>query len=173
WKQARLQVWKTAYSPALPEGYQYFWTYPNLTARDPIRHIGVIGGEATATPESWFYTNVDSLVTLSKGLEDKATSGQREWRWNLLTDYRFSSGVMRNWSIGGGIRWEDKSVIGYLGGEAGADGVVRELDANQPVFDEAQWHVDLWCTYRNRFWKDQIQLTVQLNVRDAFEAGGL
>ena len=173
WKQARLEVWKAAYSPALPEGYQYFWTYPNLTARDPIRHIGVIGGEATATPESWFYTNVDSLVTLSKGLEDKVTSGQREWRWNLLSDYRFSSGVMRNWSFGGGIRWEDKSVIGYMAGAAGTDGVVRELDANQPVFDEAQWHVDLWCTYRNRIWNDRIQLTVQFNVRDAFEAGGL
>jgi len=173
WKATRLEVWKQAHSDAMPAGYQDFWTYNNLTAPDTIRHIGVIGGAATATPETWFFTNVDALMTLSQKLEDKVTAGQREWRWNVITNYVFEQGLLKDFSVGGGVRWEDDAIIGYRGGEADIDGVVRQLDADKPVYDDAQFHLDLWCSYKMRLFQDKVGLKLQLNIRDVLEDGTL
>ena len=173
WKQSRLQVWQNAHSDALPTGYQDFWTYNNLTAADSISHIGIIGGESAATPQTWFLSNVDALVSLSKKLEDKVSSGQREWRWNVISNYTFDDGIFKDFSVGGGLRWEGEAIIGYLGGEADFDGVVRQLDADKPVYDSSQFHLDLWFSYRMKLFEDHLNLKLKLNVRDALEDGGI
>ncbi len=173
WREARLQVWKNAHSDAMPIGYQDFWTYNNLTATDTIRHIGLLGGSSSATPQDWFTVNVENQMTLVQNLNGKAVPTQREWRWNLISNYVFTDGVLKNVGIGGSIRGEDEALIGYLGGAPDPDGILRSLDENKPVYSEALYHVDLWLSYKTTIFRDKVGLKLQLNIRDAFENGGL
>lgn len=173
WKAVRLPIWMNAHSDAMPVGYQDFWTYDNLTAPDAIRRIAGIGGASTRTPELWFNINVDANMALQKKLEGKVSPSQREWRWNVITNYVFDDGILKNFGFGGSLRWEDEAAIGYMGAEPDWDGVVRQLDADKPVFDDAMYHVDLWCSYQTKVFNDKVGLKLQLNVRDALENGGL
>ena len=85
---------------------------------------------------------------------------------------------MRNFSIGGAVRWEDKGSIGFYG-KAPSDlpgnfrGVVLELDPAKPIWDSARFYYDLSFGYRMRFMSDKIRANVQLNIRDVFENGRL
>ena len=173
WREARLQVWKNAHSDAMPVGYQDFWTYNNLTATDTIRHIGLLGGSSSATPQDWFTVNVENQMTLVQNLDGKVVPTQREWRWNLISNYVFTDGVLKNIGIGGSVRGEDEALIGYRGGEADPDGILRSLDKNKPVYSEALYHVDLWLSYKTTVFRDKVGLRLQLNIRDALENGGL
>ncbi|MBC2606109.1 hypothetical protein [Pelagicoccus albus] len=173
WKAVRLPIWMAAHSDAMPEGYQDFWTYDNLTAPDQIRRIAGIGGASTRTPELWFNINVDANMALQKKLEGKVSPSQREWRWNVITNYAFEDGPLKNFGIGGSLRWEDEAAIGYLGGEPDSDGIVRQLDADSPVYDDSQYHVDFWASYRMKAFSDKVDVKFQFNVRDLFEDGGL
>lgn len=103
----------------------------------------------------------------------KPRSQVREWRANALTNYDFTDGVFRNWSIGGAVRWESKAAIGFRGRAPDASGVIFELDPNQPIYDKARAHFDFNVGYRFKFAGDRVRGRVQLNIRDAFEGGRL
>lgn len=55
------------------------------------------------------------LVPLYKiVLQDGSPNNElREWRWNMVTNYRFSHERLKNWSIGGSARWQDRVAIGF------------------------------------------------------------
>src|SRR5262249_36242308 len=46
--------------------------------------------------------------------------------------------------IGGGVRLQDKAVIGYLGAPAGSGGGIRSLGGNKPVYDHPNPAYDFW-----------------------------
>ena len=73
--------------------------------------------------------------------------------------------------MGGGFHWQDKGVIGYLGGPPDTDGAIRELDPNKPVYDKARYSVDLMAGYEVKIGK--VNTRLQLNVRNVFEDGRL
>lgn len=102
----------------------------------------------------------------------KPRSQVREWRWSLLSHYEFTSGALKNWSVGGAVRWEDKAAIGFYG-RPPEDGMILELDPERPIWDKARTHLDLTVAYRFRLFDDKLRGRVQLNVRDVFEDGGL
>ncbi len=54
-----------------------------------------------------------------------------------------------------------------------AVGVVRELDANKPVYDQARLAVDLSASYRRRLFSDRVRAKFRLNVRHVQESGSL
>lgn len=101
----------------------------------------------------------------------------REWRFNATTNFRLSAITdhkhFKNMSVGGAIRWEDKAVVGYFGGEPSTDGAVREYDPNRPIYDKARTYIDLMATYDLRLFGDKVRTRLQLNVRNAFEGGRL
>jgi len=46
--------------------------------------------------------------------EGSASAEQRKWRVNLVANYTFSrEGRLKGWSLGTGVRWQDKLGIGY------------------------------------------------------------
>ena len=51
--------------------------------------------------------------------------------------------------------------------------MVRELDANKPVYDQARLAVDLSASYRMRLFGDRVRAKFQLNVRNVQESGSL
>ncbi|MES2696463.1 MAG: TonB-dependent receptor [Verrucomicrobiota bacterium] len=124
-----------------------------------------------------FYNQVDGPLKTLTARQGKARSQVREWRFNLTTRYDLAGITEHRWlkniMVGGGARWEDRASIGYLGGPADADGVIRSLDAFNPVYDSARTYVDLFASYRLKFGAKKYSARVQLNVRNAFESGRL
>lgn len=173
WKEERVPFWKAARSDALPVGFQSFWDYNNDNAPFDIGTKRNALHGALNTPEKWFNTNVDANMALQRTLAGKKTPGQREWRCNAISNYRFTDGRLNGFSVGGSIRWEDAAIIGYLAGPADEDGVVRQLDASKPVYGSDGFHVDFWGSYTLPLKSDKVGIKFQLNIRDAFEIGRL
>ena len=98
-------------------------------------------------------------------------------RYNLagLTEHR----ILKNMSVGGSLRYESKGSIGFygLGYTPGMDltlpqNKILQLDPNRPIYSPQQVYVDLFTSYRRRFFNDRIRANFQLNVKNAQESGG-
>ncbi len=96
---------------------------------------------------------------------------EREWRSNLFTNYRFTTGWRKGFSLGGGVRWWGPANTGnggaYLPGIA--DPVVDPhiLYRNAP----SQTFVDVVAAYRRPFVVGRTKLVwrLQLNIRNLFD----
>ena len=156
---ARLPVWTTLKD----DNGQLWWT--------SIATTNLSGTVNNA--KDYYLTQLLAPYALAVANQGKPRSQVREWRWNALTNYTFSEGKLKGFGVGGAVRWQDKAAIGFLGAAPEADGVVRSLDANKPVFDRARFAVDLSASYGFHLFKDRVRARVQLNVRDVLENGRL
>jgi outer membrane receptor protein involved in Fe transport len=165
WLAQRLPLWESVTAP----GITPFW---QITGTE-LPNVGI---GATQTVADWFFTNVQAVANTAKRNEGKATQGQREWRWNFITNYQFTEGRFENLSVGLGLRWEGEAIAGYEGSAPDPDGIIRSLDVDKPLFDDSQFHVDFWIAYlfKTTPWLgDKVSTKLQFNVRDATESGGL
>ena len=140
----------------------------------------------TRTGLPWFTTRYGSAGTASDFLDSvvlgpykllRATEGkrrpqQREWRANLLSNFQLAGlGLenkwLRNTSVSAAARWETKGGIGYYA----FDNDPNAYDPNRVIYDKAHLYVDLGASYRTRIHKGKVGLSVQLNIRNAFENG--
>ncbi len=119
----------------------------------------------------------DSAVTpplkIDQALLGKSNPQVKKYSWRLLSTYRFVDGPIRNVTVGGAMRWNDRSVIGYLGAAPDADGIVRSLDVNKPIYDPVRSSYDFWTNYSFKLDHDRIRARVQLNLNNAFDGGRL
>ncbi len=158
--QSRLPTWTTAKDD---QGRLWWNTVPAL------------GGD---TPETAYYNNLISPYLFSVANVGKPRTQVRKYRWNTVTNYTFTEGMLKNFNVGGAVRWEDKGSIGFLGAAPSKipgnfQGVILELDPNKPVYDPSRFYFDASVGYRMRLFNDKIRANFQLNVRDVFEGGRL
>ena len=156
----RLPIWEKVINPLTG---QLWWT---------------TGYGSAGTAKAFYEGLVLAPYKLAVANQGKPRSQVREWRFNASTSYRLQGLFPENtWlkpvRVGGSVRWEDKAAVGFLGAAPDADGVIRSLDRNKPVFDEARAYFDFFVTREFRFLKNKIRANVQLNVRNAFEGGRL
>jgi outer membrane receptor protein involved in Fe transport len=156
---SRLPTWTTARDD---EGRLWWNTIPQL------------GG---ATPEEAYYNSLLSPYLFGVANEGKPRTQVRKYRWNAVTNYSFTEGRLKNFHVGGGVRWEDKASIGFYGKAPSTlpgsfNGVILELDPARPIWDKARYYFDATVGYRMRF-GDKIRANLQLNVRNLFEDGRL
>ncbi len=85
----------------------------------------------------------------------------RKWRFNVMTNYSFSTGRLKGVGIGAAYRWQDKVVVGY---PVTADG---GYDLSQPYYGPSEDSVDTWVSYERKL-TEKINWKVQLNVRNLF-----
>jgi hypothetical protein len=123
--------------------------------------------------QTFYNVNVVVPIRLDQALLGKSNPQVKKYSWRMLSTYRLTEGVAKNVSFGGAVRWNDRSVIGYLGGAADTDGIVRTLDVNKGVFDPARYSFDLWTNYTLKLYHDKVRAKFQLNLNNAFEKGGL
>ncbi len=101
-----------------------------------------------------------------------ATSGarsaeQRQWRANLVTSYTFTQGSLlgaelKGWSVGTGVRWQDKVAIGYPYSRNADQSV--SLDIAHPYYGPADLNVDAWIGYSRKLLQNRINWKVRLNA---------
>lgn len=96
----------------------------------------------------------------------------REWRANLVTNYRFDeNSKLSGWSIGGALRWEDDKAVGYPITLQVIDGQELALpDLSNPYMDDPIERLDVWLGYE-RMLNEKYQLKVQLNVTNLLSDG--
>jgi hypothetical protein len=104
--------------------------------------------------------------TLLKLQAGAATSELRKWRYTYTTNYTFSEGWTKGFSVGGSYRWQDKVVIGYPV-IAGANGQAS-FDLSQPYYGPTEHSIDLWASYQRSIMKGKYGWKIQLNVQNAF-----
>jgi outer membrane receptor protein involved in Fe transport len=158
--QSRLPVWTTARDD---QGRLWWNTIPAL------------GGD---TPETAYYNGLLSPYLFGVANAGKPRTQVRKYRWNAITNYTFTEGRLKNFNVGGAVRWEDKGSIGFYGATPSQlpgnfRGVILELDPNKPIYDPARFYYDLSLGYRMRLFDEKVRTNVQLNVRNVFESGRL
>lgn len=92
---------------------------------------------------------------------------QRKWRANLVTSYTFSrespfGPALRGWSIGAGVRWQERAAIGYPY-RLKADRSVS-IDVAHPYYGPPETNVDGWIGYGRKLWQNRINWKVRLNA---------
>ena len=107
-----------------------------------------------------------------KGNEGKPNPEQREWRFNLITNYTFRDGGLKGLSIGGAVRYQDE----FAGGYPLINDVDRGLvlpDTDNPWFGKRTMSFDATIGYRRKLdilggvdWRMQINMRNLQNVRN-------
>jgi hypothetical protein len=98
--------------------------------------------------------------------EGAAAPEIRKWRYNLVTNYTFHTGMLKNVGVGGSYHWIDKVVIGYPVLPSG------KFDLSKPYYGPSEDGLDLWASYEHKV-TEKINWRIQLNIRNAFAKDGL
>ncbi|MFP4282471.1 MAG: TonB-dependent receptor, partial [Opitutales bacterium] len=127
------------------------------------------GAGNPTTLQEWNNTFASNyaLVQLQEG---SATPEVREWRFNLVSNYSFSEGMLAGVNLGVGYRWQDDIIIGYPLME-GADGATT-FDLDNPYVGPTEDAIDLWIGYERSI-SDSIDWRIQLNVRNLGQGDSL
>jgi outer membrane receptor protein involved in Fe transport len=107
--------------------------------------------------------------------EGKPSHEIREWRYNLITNYRFDEdSALKGWSVGGAYRWQDQVGVGFengfiSGADYGAEGMedVGVADVNKPLFGPSEQNLDIWFAHKRKIMNDSVDWKIQLNIRNA------
>ncbi|MCW5548224.1 MAG: TonB-dependent receptor plug domain-containing protein [Opitutaceae bacterium] len=190
WEADRMAVWKAARASShlLPQ-YQHLATYTTSGGREVnLTNFWSSFGYRTelfpetangfANPEAYYAGVVTPQLALDRDLQGQSVQGQRKYRWSFLTSYSFTEGRLKDFTIGGSQRWEDKAVIGYYGRASGVNTyagqpVMDIADVSRPIYDSANFYTDLWISYRRKIFDDRVGMRVQLNIANVFEGGDL
>jgi outer membrane receptor protein involved in Fe transport len=101
--------------------------------------------------------------TLLKLEEGTDAPELRQWRYNLITNYSFTHGIVKGLGVGAGYRWQDKVVIGYPVVPNPTNPTLASFDLTKPYYGPAEDAVDLWASYEHKVTK-KIDWRIQLNV---------
>lgn len=133
--------------------------------------------QGSTTPEGWFYSNVNKDLKLATATAGKWKAQTREWRANLISKVKLagitSHRILRNFDLTSALRWEGKVGVGYMAGAPDVDGIVRELDANKPIYDKARTYLNFGIGYEFKNTSNTVKTRIQLNVNNVFEDGSL
>jgi hypothetical protein len=156
---SRLPVWTTIKGPY---SGTLWWTNTQNSA---------------TSPQTFYTSNVLAPISLLIATQGKQKPQIREWKFNAVTNLRLSGLTenhwLRNLTVGGAFRWEDKASVGFYGAAPDPDGIVRLYDPNRPIWDKARYYIDLTSSYNLRMFGDKVRARIQLNVRNIFENGRL
>lgn len=135
--------------------------------------------DGTLNPESLLMNSqvlngYRSQIRTRTAIEGGAPQELRRWRLNLLTNYSFTGNFGPEWlsgvGVGTGVRWEDKSTIGFelmeIEGEILPDNTKR-------IYGPTNLLMDVWLTYDTTIWKGRYDLRLQARVRNINSSHGL
>ncbi len=128
------------------------------------------------TPEQAFNTNVNIPLKIILQQQGKANPQIRKYRFKFSTNYQLAGltqhRILKNFNVGGALRWEDKGGIGYYGVQS-LPAQITDLDPNRPIYDKSHTYVDAFVSYRLKLFNNKIGANLQLNVRNLGENGRL
>jgi outer membrane receptor protein involved in Fe transport len=132
----------------------------------PAGDLRIYGGwvSAPTTKDLWDFEFVGNYIS-QKNQEGFPAPEVREWRFNLVTNYHFTDGLLNGINIGAGYRWQDEIVLGYAPRYTDETETEIEYDIANPFMGPSESNIDLWIGYYRRI-SDKYDLHVQLNVQN-------
>lgn len=165
-KQANIASGLTAF---IQERLAYWQSIPALWT-GPFVGQNVGWGVGRTGQQQWNSDNLPYYLAY-RSAEGKPSTQLAKWHASVLTNYEFSDGALKGFSIGGGARYIEKSVIGNPV-ITDASGTVIGLDLDHPYFYHGYIGFDAWAGYKTKIDHDKYGLSFQLNVRDLEQGGG-
>jgi hypothetical protein len=133
-------------------------------------------GSSSQSPSENYLTNVNSPWSILRETQGKSRPQIRRYAFRMSTNYQLAgiteNRILKNFTVGGALRWEDKGAIGYYGVET-YPATITALDPNRPIYDDSHFYVDLNASYQTRLFNDKVGATFRLNVRNVQESGRL
>ena len=185
---ARMPTWLAAASPAAYSGVYTNWkgagssaitylgNFWNSYGYDSNTNATGTNGGAT-TVGAYFSGAVGVPLVVDQAALNTDVPEEATYSWRYLTNYSFVSGPLKNLSVGGGLRWQGPTVMGYYGNTnayaLNASGQVAGSNVALPIYQAPQLHVDAWINYAFKLpWDNgKIKCKVQLNCVDLTSNG--
>ena len=163
--------------PVGPTGHLLWWYIKGT----PFSTVAGYNGTQSAADN--FAVNVDAPMAVFRALIGRPRPQVRKYSAKFNTRYNLAGvsehRILKNMTVGGSLRYESRGSIGFygLGYTQGMDltlpqNKILQLDPNRPIYSPQQVYVDLFTSYRRRFFNDRIRANFQLNVKNAQEGGG-
>ena len=133
----------------------------NETVMGDLRIWGGGAGGTTARDNWNGYADADLKARLAE--QGTVVPENRLWHVNLITNYDFSEGPLKGWSVGGAARYQSAATLAYT--PIQGDGFIA-YDLDAPYRDSSQIDFDAWVSYGRRIWDDRIDWRAQLNVQN-------
>ena len=134
----------------------------------PLRHVH-LATTTVVTPQQNFQAFVGAPLGIIAQQDGKSNPQVRRYAFRAATSFQLAAVTDNKWlknvTVGGAFRWEDKAAIGYYG-IADANGIYQSLDATRPIYDKAHDFVDLFVNYKTKLWHDKVAATFQFNVKN-------
>jgi hypothetical protein len=117
--------------------------------------------------------NLLAAVALRQAKEGGPLQEIRKWRYNVLTNYKFSGSKwndswLSGFGVGAALRWQDKIAIGN---ELKVVDGATVPDFDKQFFGPSETNVDAWVTYDTRIMRNQ-SLQLQVRVRNITSGDG-
>lgn len=181
WIDLRMPIWTSVVDPitdpaailGTDRNTQGWATYPANPNR--LWWLHRYGGGSQSPAEN-FAVNVEAPWSVIRETEGKSRAQVRRYAARLSTNFRLEGvtnhRILKKFSVGGAVRWEDKGAIGYYG-IADAAGIYRRLDSTRPIWADGTTDFDAFITYRTKLFHDKVGATFRFNVRNLTRGGGL
>lgn len=131
------------------------------------------------TPQKWFQDNVQANMALINARAGQKKPQLREYSASMLARYNLAGlgtdNFLKNMNVSAAVRWADDSAIGYMANfnELSSSGQYYMYDASRPIYGDQVFQADFMANYRLSLFSGRVKCLLQLNVRNAFESGGL
>ncbi len=145
---------------------EYIDTYTEFLA-GPAGDIRLWGTDPNNSFRNYWQREILAPYSVILSNEGRMVPELAEWRFNGVTNYRFTEGTLRGASIGGAVRWEGERILGY---ELNSDST--SLDVTKPWKGGDTLHFDLFLGYSRKL-TDNVDWRIQLNVRNLGESDSL
>jgi hypothetical protein len=169
WLSERLPIWTTITDPRGPDHIL------NTPDDRPVLWWNTNYG-GSQTPAQNYATFIGSPFNVIQQTEGTTNPQIRRYAFKVSTNFKLSGiteqRVLRDFEVGGAVRWEDKGAIGYYGKQQ-LPASITDLDVTRPIYDKAHTYVDLNLRYRMKLWANRVGATIQLNCRNIQEGGRL
>ena len=111
------------------------------------------------------YGRIATSVVAAQAKDGTVSQELREWRVNLINNYTFKDGILKNFSVGGAARWQDEIAVGYPTIVEDNGAILPVIE--RPYFGPSELNFDIWFSYRRPL-TQRIDWKAQLNIRNAF-----
>lgn len=160
----RWELWTTMVDPTLP-----------VTVNNPDRlwWRNNYGGSQTA--EQNYASFVEAPYAVIKETQGKSQPALARYGFKVSTNLQLAGvtdhALLRKFSVGGAVRWEDKKSIGYYGRQQLPD-PITQLDPDKPIWEPDRFYFDAFIGYKTKLF-NKVNATFRFNVRNLQESGGL
>ncbi len=92
-----------------------------------------------------------------------AASQLAKWRYNLTANYDFDHSFLKGVSVGGGVRYTSREILGYPPIMTATANPPYAPDTSRPYYSPSETYFDLWVGYHHKV-TSKINWNIQLNV---------